>query len=317
VSPAIEVEDITRIFDAGKERVVALDGVSFGVEAGEIVGLLGSNGAGKTTLTKILSTLLLPTSGTAVILGRDVVREARAVRAGLSVILGGERGLYGQLSARENLRFFGMLDGLGHKTLMSRIDGALEEVGLGEAASRRVSGFSRGMKQRLHLAIGMISHPAVLLLDEPTVGLDPVEAARLRQSIGGLRERGVSVLLTSHYLVDIEQLADQVVMLERGKVTHDLTVAQFAASVGYAAIVVLRGTGPLPDTGRLGVAGLAGSEVETDGDRWTVSLRVRGWSAETFAGLSGALSGTQLDDMEVLPARLDDAFLRLQAGAAR
>ncbi|HEY1620668.1 MAG TPA: ABC transporter ATP-binding protein [Streptosporangiaceae bacterium] len=303
------------MFDAGRERVSALSGVSFSVGAGEITGLLGSNGAGKTTLTRILSTLLLPSSGTALVLGRDVVREARAVRASLSVILGGERGLYGQLSARENLRFFGMLDGLGHRALLARIDGALEEAGLAQAADRRVAGFSRGMKQRLHLAIGLISRPAVLLLDEPTVGLDPVEAARLRQSIAGLRQRGVSVLLTSHYLTDIEQLADQVVMLERGRVTHRLTVAQFAASVGYAAVVVLRGTGPLPGTGSLGPAGLVSCETEQAGERWTVTLRLRAWSAEIFAALGSALSGVQVDDMEISPARLDDAFLRLHAAA--
>jgi ABC-2 type transport system ATP-binding protein len=317
VSPAIEVEDITRVFAAGRERVTALDGVSFTVGSGEVTGLLGSNGAGKTTLAKILSTLLLPTSGTARVLGRDVVRDARAVRASLSVILGGERGLYGQLSARENLRFFGMLDGLAHRALMSRIDAALEEAGLGEAADRRVSGFSRGMKQRLHLAIGLISRPAVLLLDEPTAGLDPVEAQRLRGSVAGLRERGVSVLLTSHYLTDIEQLADKVVMLEHGRVTHEMTVAQFAASVGYAAVVVVRGTGPLPAAAGLALDGLVSTEVESAGDAWTMSLRLRAWSAEIFAGLGSALAGASVDGMEIRPARLDEAFLRLHAGADR
>jgi ABC-2 type transport system ATP-binding protein len=317
VSPAIEVEDVTRVFDSGGKPALALDHVSFAVGDGEIVGLLGSNGAGKTTLTKILSTLLLPTSGTARVLGVDVVRDPRRVRGSQSVVLGGDRGLYGQLSARENLRFFGMMAGLPHRSLRSRVGAALQEVGLGEAADRRVSAFSRGMRQRLHIAIGMISEPRILLLDEPTVGLDPAEAGRLREAIAALRERGVSVLLTSHYLVDVEQLADRVIMLDRGRVTHEMTVGQFTASAGYAAVVVIRGTGPRPDTARLGDAADLSTGPEVAGDHWTVSVRLRSWSAATFSELSVILADARVDDVEVRPVRLDDAFVRLQAGASR
>lgn len=317
MSAAIEVQDISRVFDGGGERVRALDRVSFSVGAGEIVGLLGSNGAGKTTLTKILATLLLPTSGTARVLGVDVVRDPRQVRATQSVVLGGDRGLYGQLSARENLRFFGMLDGLAHRDLMSRVGDSLAEVGLAEAADRKVSGFSRGMRQRLHIAIGMISRPRVLLLDEPTVGLDPVEAGRLREAVAGLRDRGVTVLLTSHYLLDVEQLADRVIMLERGRVTHQMTVAQFTASVGYAATIVVRGSGPVPDTAGLGRPGDVAAEVTAgDGGGWVISLRLRTWSAGIFAELSSALAAAEVHDVEVRPARLEEAFVRLQTGAS-
>lgn len=315
--PAIEVEDITRVFGNDGKPAVALDHVSFSVGHGEIVGLLGSNGAGKTTLTKILSTLLLPTSGTARVLGLDVVREPRRVRGLQSVVLGGDRGLYGQLSARENLRFFGMMAGLPHRTLRSRVCAALQEVGLDEAADRRVSAFSRGMRQRLHIAIGMISEPRILLLDEPTVGLDPVEAGRLRIAIAALRERGVSVLLTSHYLIDVEQLADRVVMLDRGRVTHEMTVAQFTASAGYAAVVVIRGSGAMPDTSGLSDPGEMSTRVEAAGLHWTVSVRLRAWSAATFATLSRVLGDAHVDELEVRPVQLDDAFLRLQAGVRR
>lgn len=317
MSPAIEVEDITRVFDSGGNPTLALDHVSFSVGDGEIVGLLGSNGAGKTTLTKILSTLLLPTSGTARVLGVDVARDPRQVRGSQSVVLGGDRGLYGQLSARENLRFFGMMAGLPHRTMRSRVCAALREVGLDEAADRRVSAFSRGMRQRLHIAIGMISEPRILLLDEPTVGLDPVEAGRLREAIAALRQRGVSVLLTSHYLIDVEQLADRVVMLDRGRVTHEMTVAQFTASAGYAAVVMVRGNGTIPDTARLDGADDMSTRVEVAGDHWTVSVRLREWSAATFSALSLILSDAHVDEVEVRPVRLDDAFLRLQAGASR
>lgn len=314
--PAIEVEGVTRIFPGSGSSIRALDDVSFTIDSGEIVALLGSNGAGKTTLTKIVSTLLLPTTGTVHVLGTDVVREPRPARALLSVVLGGDRGLYGQLSARENLRFFGMLAGVTHKALMPRIDAALAEAGLDEAGDRRVSAFSRGMRQRLHLAIGMLSQPRVLLLDEPTVGLDPIEAGRLRGAIADLRHQGVSVFLTSHYLLDVEQLADRVIMLEHGRVTHEMTVAQFTASVGYAATAIIRGIGTPPDIAGMGPSGNAGAEVELAGAAWTVTLRLRAWSAALFSNLSNILENIQVTDVEVRPAQLEDAFRRLQSGAA-
>ena len=317
MSAAIEVDNVTRVFAAAGKKVVALSDVSFTVGEGEIVGLLGNNGAGKTTLTKIVSTLLLPTAGTARVFGVDVRRDPRLVRRNLSVVLGGDRGLYGQLSARENLRFFGMLDGLPHRRLMSQIDGALEEVGLIEVGDRKVAAFSRGMRQRLHIAIGMISQPQVLLLDEPTVGLDPMEAGRLREATASLRNRGVSILLTSHYLVDVELLADRVVMLEGGRVTHVMSVGEFSASVGYAAIVVVRGIGNPPDTASLNRTGSAVTQVEHSGGNWKVSLRLRIWTPQVFSDLSEILSGTHVSDVEVLPARLDDAFIRLQTGISR
>ena len=312
---AIEVQGVSRTFKAAGRTVRALNDVTFSVDEGEIVGLLGANGAGKTTLTKILSTLLLPTSGTARVLGVDVVLNPRKVRSSLSAVLGGERGLYGQLTARENLRFFGMIDGLTHRTLRARVDLALEQVGLAEASDRKVSSFSRGMRQRLHIAIGMISRPRVLLLDEPTVGLDPAEARRLRDAIAGLREQGVCVLLTSHYLLDVEQLADRVVMLERGCVTHEMTVGQFTASVGYAAEIMIRGAGAAPDTAGLHATGEVVANIDPAAEGWMVTLRLRSWSASVFFELGQLLNGVRVTEVEVNPARLEDAFMRLQSEA--
>jgi ABC-2 type transport system ATP-binding protein len=317
VEPAIEVAEVVRVFGDGADRTTALDGVTFAVGAGEIVGLLGSNGAGKTTLTKILSTVLLPTSGTARVLGIDVVRDPKAARAVQSVVFGGDRGLYGRLSARENLRFFGMLGGLSRRALRMRLDGALDEVGLGDVADRTVSTFSKGMRQRLHIAIGMISRPRVLLLDEPTVGLDPVEAARLRRSVADLRSRGVSVLLTSHYLLDIEELADRVVILNHGRVSHQMTVAEFTASVGHVATVVVRGGGAPPEPATVGGMGTLRSRIETGIDSWTMTLWLRDWTPEVFAALSRAMAGTRVHQVEVAPSRLEDAFLNLGAEVRR
>ena len=315
--PAIEILDVGRVFTESGRNLVALDGVSFTVGPGEIVGLLGGNGAGKTTLTKILSTLLLPTSGTARVLGTDVVLDPTAVRSRQSVVLGGDRGLYGQLTARENLRFFGMLDGIPHRRLMTRLDAALEEVGLGHAADRRVESFSKGMRQRLHIAIGLISDPQVLLLDEPTVGLDPIEAARLRTSIAGLRSNGVAVLLTSHYLLDVEELADRVVMLDQGRITHEMSVADFSASLGYTATVVVRGSGAAPVEERFRSTGAVGVRIETDAGGWQAKLKLSHWSPAVLVALGEALGDAHIEGMDVLPARMEDAFIQLQAETVR
>jgi ABC-2 type transport system ATP-binding protein len=315
--PAIEVENVGRVFTASRRRIVALEGVSFAVGQGEIVGLLGVNGAGKTTLAKILATLLLPTSGTARVMGADILRSPLAVRRCQSVVLGGERGLYGQLSAAENLRFFAMLDGLPRRRIRERVASSLDEVGLADAAGRKVQTFSRGMRQRLHIAIGMISEPSVMLLDEPTVGLDPIEATRLRGAVRDLRDRGVAVLLTSHYLRDVEELADRVVMLEDGKVTREMTVGQFSASAGYTAMVIVRGTGRAPGADQLRAIDAAEPSIEITAECWQVTLRLSHWSSAIFAGLGEALGNVQIDGIEVLPARLEDAFARVYAGASR
>ena len=311
--PAIEVEQVGRVFTASGRRIVALDGVSFTVGAGQIVGLLGENGAGKTTLTKILSTLLLPSTGTARILGVDVVDEPRTVRASQSVILGGDRGLYNQLSARENLRFFGMLDGLPRRRVLAALDGALDRVGLGEAADRKVGTYSKGMRQRLHIAIGMLSEPRVLLLDEPTVGLDPVEADRLRGSVRDLRDRGVTILLTSHYLLDIAELADRVLILEHGRISHDMTVPEFSASLGFVATVTVRGSGAPPGADRWDAMAGAQVRIETETDGWRIALRLERWSPNVFAELGHALRDVRIESTEVVPARLEDVFIHLQS----
>ncbi|WP_280243771.1 ABC transporter ATP-binding protein [Nocardia abscessus] len=308
---AIQIDGVSRVFRTSQSNVTALENVTFSVGSGEIVALLGENGAGKTTLTKILSTLLLPTSGAARVLGADVVGNPSAVRAVQSVVLGGDRGLYSQLSARENLRFFGMLDGLSHRRLMARLDSSLDEAGLTEVADRKVSTFSKGMRQRLHLAIGLLSEPKVLLLDEPTVGLDPVEAARLRASIAALRRQGVAVLLTSHYLLDVEELADRVIVLEKGRVTHEMTIDQFSASLGYAATVVVHGIGSAPDPADVATIDAVGVDIEAGSAGWQLSIRVRDWSPALLRQLGDVLADSEVVDMKVVQARLEDTFIRL------
>jgi len=315
--PAIEVRGVGRIFGSGSKAVTALADVSFEVAVGEVVALLGANGAGKTTLTKILSTLLLPTSGGARVLGMDVVGELKEVRRQVAVVFGGDRGLYPRLSGRDNLRFFGMLAGIPRVELRRRIPGILDRFGLTDAADRRVETYSKGMRQRLHLAIGLIPRPRVLLLDEPTVGLDPVEADRLRASVADLRTTGVSVLLTSHYLLDVERLADRVVMLESGRVTADSPLAQFAARAGYAAVVVVRVREPIPDVDRRLPAGVGVDSCVRNGDGVELTLRLQTWGGGVLAQLAGLLDGSEIVDLQVRPARLEEAFASFSGAGGR
>jgi ABC-2 type transport system ATP-binding protein len=311
--PAITLMGVGRVFGSGPKAVTALSGVSFDVGTGEVVALLGANGAGKTTLVKILATLLLPTAGTARILGLDVVEQTRDVRRMLNVVFGGERGLYTRLSGLENARFFGMLAGVPRRVLRERVPMMLDRVGLTGAAGRRVETYSRGMRQRLHLAIGLISQPRVLLLDEPTVGLDPMEAERLRDSVAELRADGVSVLLTSHHLLDVERLADRVVMLESGRVSADLPVVEFAARAGYAAVVMVRIHGDVPDLRALLPADISVDSQLRTGDRTDLVLRLRTWDAGMFTQLGALLDHVEVVDLQVRPARLEEAFASLVA----
>jgi ABC-2 type transport system ATP-binding protein len=314
--PAIVVEGLGRTFvDRGRE-IVALRDVGFRVEAGEIVGLLGGNGAGKTTLTKILATLLLPTTGTARIFGHDVTRDLREVRRMTGVVLGGDRGLYAKLGGRDNLRFFAMLAGVGRRGLSAKLDAALAEVGLVDAADRAVETYSKGMRQRLHIAIGMIAEPRVLLLDEPTVGLDPVEAERLRGTVAALRDTGVSVLLTSHYLLDIERLAGRVIILAGGTLAADLAVEEFARMAGYTATVTVRGTGSPPEGADLSSPDIAVGGVDVAEGAWTLRLHVRDWSVGSFGLLEKALAHVDVLDVRIDPVRLEDVYSHVAARLA-
>src|ERR1700712_4299265 len=226
----VDALGLGRVYAArGKgEPVRALDGVSLQVPLGTVQGLLGPNGAGKTTLTKILSTALLPSSGTASVLGHDVVTDTANVRRSIGVVLGGDRGLYPRISARANLEYWAALYHVPTAVAHKRVPELLERVGLSPKADALVDSFSRGMKQRLHLARGLIADPRVLLLDEPTMGMDPVAALEFRQLIKELRAAGKSILLTTHDMEEAESVCDSVALIDRGRLLAVETPEQLA-----------------------------------------------------------------------------------------
>jgi ABC-2 type transport system ATP-binding protein len=215
---AIATEALGRTYKTkdGRERR-ALDAVTLGIEEGEVRGLLGPNGAGKTTLVRILSTVLLPSEGRASVLGRDVAREPQAVRRLIGIVFGGDRGLYPKLTARQTLEFWAALYKVAAEETRRRVPALLERVGLATRADERVETYSRGMKQRLHLARGLIGNPRVLFLDEPTIGMDPLAARDFRVLIKELKSEGRTILLTTHDMAEAAVVCDRVALIDRGR----------------------------------------------------------------------------------------------------
>ena len=217
---AVTTKDLRRVYKSRDSNpdVVALDAVSMDIEEGEVHGLLGPNGAGKTTLVKVLSTVLLPTAGSASVLGHDVVRETSAVRPLIGIVLGGDRGLYWRLTGRENLEYWAVLYNVPASTAKRRVSELLDMVGLTERADYLVEGYSRGMRQRLHLARGLVGNARVIFLDEPTAGMDPVASREFRRLVESLRSEGRTVLLTTHDMAEAEAVCDRVTLIDKGKV---------------------------------------------------------------------------------------------------
>jgi len=214
-----------------------VDDISFNVEKGEIFGLLGPNGAGKTTTIRMLTTMLIPTSGVAWVLGKDVTKEEVAIRKRINLVSGGERGLYYRLTGRQNLRFFSELYGIDPKTRDRRIEELLQLVDLTESADQRVEDYSRGMKQRIHIARSLVNDPEVLFLDEPTLGLDPEIAREIRALIRRMAGMGTTILLTTHYMFEAEELCDRIGIISEGRLVALGNSLELKDSVNNATVI--------------------------------------------------------------------------------
>src|SRR5450631_168155 len=218
--PAIDVRGITRVYKAKPNDVTALAGIDLQVAPGEFFGLLGPNGAGKTTLIKILTTLLLPSAGTARSCGFDVARETKQIRRIMHMVAGGEQSGYGILEARVQLWMFSQFYGLGAREGWRRVDELIHAVGLGEQRHQRVSTLSTGQRQKMNFARGLLNDPWVFFLDEPTLGLDVSAARSVRELMVGWRAAvpGRTVLLTTHYMAEADELCERIAIVDRGRI---------------------------------------------------------------------------------------------------
>jgi ABC-2 type transport system ATP-binding protein len=293
-------------------EVEAVRGISFAVERGELFGLLGPNGAGKTTTIKMLITLLLPTSGHGRVLGLDVVEQAREVRKRIGYVFGGDRGLYERLSARDNLRYFAELYGVSGRPQRVRIDEVLELVGLAGREQERVEGYSRGMRQRLHIARGILHDPEVVFLDEPTIGVDPVGARELRRTIADLVEAGKTVLLTTHYMFEADALCDRIAVIAKGRIVGTGTPAELKESVSDGRVTEIEVFG-IDDTVVERLRTLDGVTSVTVEDREQAQLLVVQTTAarELTAPLLAHLEGFEIGRVASREPTLEDAYISL------
>ena len=301
---ALQVSDVR--YSYGKAR--AVDGVSFSVRRGEIFGLLGPNGAGKTTTISMISGLLPPESGQVLIFGAEATDPSGRARLRMGVVPQ-EIALYEELSARENLRFWGEIYGLKGASLDKAVNQALEQVGLADRAIERASKYSGGLKRRLNLAIGLVHSPDLLLLDEPTVGIDPQARLRILGLVKAQAAAGRAVLYTSHYLEEAEQICDRIAVVDHGRVLAMGTVAELRRLVGEGPVVTLKGD-------------VSPEQLQMVADRTpgvsliSASGGAASFSASDAAACSGLVrelfaAATKVDDLRVQEPTLEALFLKL------
>jgi ABC-2 type transport system ATP-binding protein len=233
---AVEISNLGKRFGS----VEAVCGVSFVIEEGEAFGLLGPNGAGKTTTLSMVATLLAPSYGDVRIFGRNAASDVWAVRK-LVGFVPQDVGLYPNLSARENLSFFGHIYGVPARKLRRRMNDVLDLVGLTTRADDRVQTYSGGMKRRLNLACGLVHHPRLLLLDEPTVGVDPQSREHILNAIQELAAKGTTVLYTTHYMEEAERLCDRIAIMDNGRIVAAGTLQELLEIVGMGSVIEIRG----------------------------------------------------------------------------
>ena len=322
--PAIEAAALRRVYKAKPNPVTALDGIDLAVEPGEYFGLLGPNGAGKTTLIKILTTLLLPTSGTAKVAGFDVATDTAKIRRVINMVSGGEQSGYGLLTVREQLWMFSQFYGLPQREGWRRVDELLEVVGLTEQTRQKVRELSTGQRQKLNFARGMLNDPWVLFLDEPTLGLDVGAARDVRDHTLQWRAAapGRTVLLTTHYMVEADQLCDRIAIVDHGRILALGTPDELRRLVQSESIFRIE-LDRLPADGGIGaLASLPGvlSAVradeggETDGaGASSIALKVAlaDDSALTNVVTAVATRGSHLVGLQKSEPSLEDVFVEL------
>ncbi|MFE7892550.1 ATP-binding cassette domain-containing protein [Streptomyces sp. NPDC057412] len=289
-------------------EVEALRGLDLAVARGTVCGLLGPNGAGKTTAVRLLATLLRPDAGSARIAGHDLLRDPAAVRRHIGVT-GQYASVDGDLTGRQNLRLFARLHRV--RGPAERTGELLDRFGLTEAADRPASTYSGGMRRRLDLAASLVRRPDVLFLDEPTTGLDPASRGRIWEAVRELAADGTAVLLTTQYLEEADQLADDIALMDRGRIAHTGSPARFKAVLGTHVEVVVGDVDTMVDAAAV-LDRLTGAEPSLDRERRAVGALTRD-ATLTLPRLVRELdaAGVALVDASLRPPTLDDVFLRL------
>ena len=318
-SVAIEARSLRKTYESTRgvfrrEKVerTALKGVDLVIESGELFGLLGPNGAGKTTMVKIFTTLLLPTSGTARVLGLDVVKDSWALRKRMGFVFGGERGLYWRLSGLDNLRYFADLYRVPPDVARRRIPALIERLGLTGRERDRVELYSRGMKQRLHLARGLLNDPEVLFLDEPTIGLDPVGARELRSIVRELADSGKTIFLTTHYMFEADAVCDRIAVIKDGGIVAEGTPDSIKDLVKDQGVVEFEVVG-LADERIAQLRALAGvSSVAVDTRELAQVVTIQcSRPGEVIAQLGNVLDGVAPAKVTSREPTLEDAYVQL------
>jgi ABC-2 type transport system ATP-binding protein len=335
MSVAIEAIGLTKDFEKGRrtiwqrlrrepdrrETFRAVDAIDLHVDEGEVFGILGPNGAGKTTTMRMLATLLEPTSGRATVLGHDLATEARAIRRRLGAVLSGERSLYWKLTARENLEYFAALYHVAPREAAARIETILETVRLSDRADDYVEKYSTGMRQRLVLARALLPAPALLLLDEPTVGLDPQAARDLRERVLQLRHEGRTVLLTTHYMEEADQLCDRIAIVDHGRIVALDTPDGLKRGLVATEVVRLEiGASEARDASLIDRLAAGGTVARRERENGTLHLTVHCQSARELVPLvidAARAESAEVRNIQVQPVSLEDVFISLTGRALR
>ncbi len=305
MTPVLEVRNLRKVFG----ELTAVDGISFNVNEGEIYGLLGPNGAGKTTSISMICGLLEPTDGEILVQGLGLGENPREVKRRLGVVPQ-EVAVYQELSARSNLEFWGGIFGLRGRELKSRIDALLEQVGLEDRATEPVKNFSGGMKRRLNLAMGLVHDPQLILLDEPTVGIDPQARHKILDIVKQIVAQGRTVLYTTHYLEEAEDLCDRLAILDHGRILAEGTVGELKAQLGEGSLLTVQGGFQAKDLAAAAAAlpGILPVEI-TQGRGMLMVSRDGPGVSHSLEGLF--MAGLTFDDITIKEPNLEDLFLKL------
>lgn len=310
-TPALEATGLVRRFGA----LTAVDDVSLRIEAGETVGLLGPNGAGKTTAISMMSGLLTPDAGSVHVCGVSMLDRPLAAKRHLGLVPQ-DLAIYPELSARDNLRFFGRLQGLGGAALAGRVDEVLELVGLQDRARGAAKEFSGGMKRRLNIGIGLLHRPTLLILDEPTVGVDPQSRNAILESVEALTREGMAVLYTTHYMEEAQRLCDRIAVMDAGRVQAQGTRDELVALTGGADTISLAGSGDVEAAAEALGTLPAVQQVAQDGRGLQLTVQgAAGVISQVVTRASGA--GMELHDVQVSRPDLESVFLHLTGKALR